>query len=309
MKLFAPDYYRDFSCIAGKCKHSCCVGWEIDIDDKTFEYYKSIPDEFGKRLIRGISIDKDTPHFVLSAEERCPFLNKNNLCDIILNLGEDKLCQICADHPRFRNFFSDRTEIGLGLCCEAAGRLILSRKQKSQLIVIEDNGIDELVSDEEQVFLALRERLFDIAQNRAKSIKERIQKMLSVCDISIPQKSAAEWANIYSRLEHMDLAWVDRLNELKLTENIPPVNDEWDIPFEQLLIYFLYRHTADGLYDGRFRERVAFAALGVHIIGMLFISHGNITLDDLVEIVRLYSSEIEYCEENVEALLGILEKQ
>lgn len=308
MKLFAPDYYRDFSCIAGKCKHSCCVGWEIDIDDKTFEYYKSIPDEFGKRLICGISIDKDTPHFVLSAEERCPFLNKNNLCDIILNLGEDKLCQICADHPRFRNFFSDRTEIGLGLCCEAAGRLILSRKQKTQLVVIEDNGIDELVSDEEQVFLALRERLFDIAQNRTKSIKERIQKMLSVCDISIPQKSASEWANIYSRLEHMDLAWVDRLNELKQTENIPPADDKWDIPFEQLLIYFLYRHTADGLYDGRFRERVAFAALGVHIIGMLFISHGNITLDELVEIVRLYSSEIEYCEENVEALLGILEK-
>lgn len=308
MKLFAPDYYRDFSCIAGKCKHSCCVGWEIDIDDKTSEYYKSIPGEFGKRLIRGISLDGDSPHFVLSAEERCPFLNKNNLCDIILNLGEDKLCQICSDHPRFRNFFSDRTEIGLGLCCEAAGRLILSRKQKTQLVVIEDNGIDELVSDEEQVFFALRERLFDIAQNRTKSINERIQEILSVCDISIPQKSSAEWADIYSRLEHMDLAWIDRLNELKQAENISPVGDEWDIPFEQLLIYFLCRHTADGLYDGRFRERVAFAALGVHIIGMLFISHGNITLDELVEIARLYSSEIEYCEENIEALLGILEK-
>ena len=35
MKIFAPDYYRDFKCSAGNCKHSCCIGWEIDIDEDT----------------------------------------------------------------------------------------------------------------------------------------------------------------------------------------------------------------------------------------------------------------------------------
>lgn len=309
MKLFAPDYYKQFSCIAGECGHSCCVGWEIDIDNDTFEYYKSLSDGFGKRLNNGISTDGEMPHFVLSADERCPFLNENNLCDIILNLGEDRLCQICTDHPRYRNFFSDRAEIGLGLCCEAAGLLILTREQKTRLVVIEDDGIDEPVSDEEQVFFALRERLFDIAQNRIKSINGRIQEILTVCDITLPQKSAAEWADIYLDLEHLDLVWVDRLNELKNIEEIYHAGNEWDIPLEQLLVYFLYRHTADGLYDGRFRERAAFAALGVHIISMLFAVRGNMTMDELIEIARLYSSEIEYCEENIEALLGILEKQ
>ena len=38
MKLIAPDYYNKFSCIADKCRHSCCVGWEIDIDENTNEY-------------------------------------------------------------------------------------------------------------------------------------------------------------------------------------------------------------------------------------------------------------------------------
>ncbi|MGN0106587.1 MAG: flagellin lysine-N-methylase, partial [Hominilimicola sp.] len=293
MKLFAPDYYNDFSCIAGKCRHSCCVGWEIDVDDETFEYYKSVSGGLGERLNSGISIDSGTPHFVLSEDERCPFLNKNNLCDIILNIGKDKLCQICADHPRYRNFFSDCTEIGLGLCCEAAGRLILARKQKTRLIVIEDDGVDELVSDEEQVFFALRKRLVDIAQNRTKSINNRIREMLTVCDITLPQKPAAEWADIYLALEHLDFAWTDRLNELKSIKEIPPLDDEWDIPLEQLLVYFLYRHTADGLYDGRFRERVAFAALGVYIVGMLFAAHGDITMNELIEIARVYSSEIE----------------
>ncbi len=309
MKLFAPDYYKDFSCIADKCRHSCCVGWEIDVDNETFEYYRSVSGKFGERLHNGILTDGEMPHFVLSSDERCPFLNENNLCDIIINLGEDRLCQICADHPRYRNFFSDRTEIGLGLCCEAAGRLILTHEQQMRLIVIEDDGFDELISDEEQVFFAKRERLFDIAQNRTKSIENRIQEILSVCDITLPQKSAMEWMDIYLGLEHLDFAWVDRLNELKKIKEIPPVGSEWDIPFEQLLVYFLYRHTADGLYDGRFSERVAFAELSVHIIGILFATHGNVTIDELIEIARMYSSEIEYCEENIEALLGILEKQ
>ena len=32
-----PDYYSAFRCIAGACKHSCCIGWEIDIDEESLE--------------------------------------------------------------------------------------------------------------------------------------------------------------------------------------------------------------------------------------------------------------------------------
>jgi lysine-N-methylase len=300
MKLYAPDYYNEFSCIADKCAHSCCIGWEIDIDDKSFEYYRSVGGEFGSRLQGGISID-DTPHFILSHDERCPFFNANNLCDIILHLGEDKLCQICADHPRYRNFFSERTEIGLGLCCEAAAALILKREKKTVLIELE--GDDELLSDDEQIILAMRGRLLEIAQNRDIALSERISEILEICDISFPNKSASEWAEIYLKLEHLDSSWVDRLHNFK-NAHLSPVA-EFEIPFEQLLVYFLLRHTADGLFDGRFRERTAFAVLSVYMIALLFNSCENMTIDELCEIARLYSSEIEYCEENIEFLLEI----
>ena len=72
----------------------------------------------------------EIPHFKLGVNERCPFLNNNGLCDIIINLGEDMLCQICSDHPRFRNFYECFTEIGLGLTCEAAAKIILTKKEK-----------------------------------------------------------------------------------------------------------------------------------------------------------------------------------
>ena len=38
MILRVPDYFDEFECIAGRCRHSCCAGWEVEIDEKTFDY-------------------------------------------------------------------------------------------------------------------------------------------------------------------------------------------------------------------------------------------------------------------------------
>jgi len=42
MKEIFPNYYDKFTCIAGACKHNCCIGWEIDIDESTMELYESM---------------------------------------------------------------------------------------------------------------------------------------------------------------------------------------------------------------------------------------------------------------------------
>ena len=57
-----PDYYDKFRCIASKCKHNCCIGWEIDIDENTLSYYNSVTGDFSKRLKDNIELS-DTPHF------------------------------------------------------------------------------------------------------------------------------------------------------------------------------------------------------------------------------------------------------
>ena len=108
MKTYAPDYYGKFKCIADKCKHSCCVGWEIDIDEESLERYNLIEGEFGERIRKNIAYNAESPHFITDESEKCPFLNRYGLCDMITELGEESLCEICAVHPRFRNFFSDR---------------------------------------------------------------------------------------------------------------------------------------------------------------------------------------------------------
>lgn len=155
MNVYVPEYYSKFRCIASKCQNTCCAGWEIDIDPESLARYQQITGTFGLRMKQSISLE-GTPHFILSENGRCPFLNQSNLCDLILSEGEDALCQICRDHPRFRNYFSSRMEVGLGLVCEEAGRLILSWPSRFRLVRLEGNGKEELTDDERYV-LALRD--------------------------------------------------------------------------------------------------------------------------------------------------------
>lgn len=315
MEYIVPNYYKAFHCIAGRCRHSCCTGWEIDIDETTHALYQGVSGAFGARLSASIEMDGGGAHFRLDAREQCPFLNRENLCDIILTLGEDALCQICRDHPRFRSFFSDRTEIGLGLCCEAAGELLLGSAEKMQLVPLEgaENAADTNLTEEEQRFFEFREQVFAVLQNRAQRIDARLQAALALCRTALPQKSPAQWASFFLQLERLDDAWTKNLQELQaaptasLSLTLP---SETDIFFEQLAVYFIYRHLAGALDDGAFSARAAFAVLGVQMISYLcklyFGKHGILPLAAVVEFARLYSSEIEYSQENMDALLAML---
>ena len=145
MKTVAPDYYKDFHCIADKCAHTCCKGWEIDVDEISAARFSKIP-----AIAEKVDSAAETPHIKLLDDETCPFLLESGLCSMIIDYGEDMLCDICRDHPRFRNFWSDRTEIGLGMVCEEAAGLILSQKTPMKLVTLYDDGGDEKMSSDEE---------------------------------------------------------------------------------------------------------------------------------------------------------------
>lgn len=153
MKIIVPDYYGAFQCIADKCKHTCCKGWEVEIDEASLERYMKMPD-ISCKIERGEDV-----HFKLLEEERCPFLKDNGLCEMIEKYGEDILCQTCADHPRFRNFWADRIEMGLGVVCEEAARLILGRKEPMRTVVLSEDGEAGECPEDEAWLLQVRDTL------------------------------------------------------------------------------------------------------------------------------------------------------
>ena len=129
-RIIFPSYYKSFKCKAGLCSESCCLGWEIDIDGETLERYKSLQGELGEKIRKNTATRGDVSHFVMK-NRRCPLLNEENLCEIILSLGEGALCEICREHPRYYNTLSGVTLGGVGMSCEAAAELIVGQENPS----------------------------------------------------------------------------------------------------------------------------------------------------------------------------------
>ena len=180
MKFRAPVYYSDFHCIADKCKNSCCsAGWEIDIDSETEEFYGNVSGDFGDKLRKSISNTKPA-HFLLDGKKNCPFLNDKKLCDIFTVLGEEHLCQICKDHPRFYEWFDGVKEAGIGLCCEEAARIILSNKSpfNTYEVDIDNEDFDKYDTTVYNYLSECRKKIIEYMDNCSSNCMKKIKNVL-----------------------------------------------------------------------------------------------------------------------------------
>lgn len=171
MKIRTPHYYQQFQCIAGACTDTCCAGWEVDVDRDSYQYYKAVKGEFGKRLKSVMVPSGDGGCTFTLKNGRCPFLNDENLCDLYTALGEDRLCGTCAEFPRFINEYGNVREIGIAPSCKTAGELIFNCKD-SVSFVLEDDGKPITGYNEIDGLLYMqlrqaRETAYEIIQNPA----------------------------------------------------------------------------------------------------------------------------------------------
>lgn len=200
MLLRLPNFYDKFTCIANRCTDNCCIGWEIDVDEDTLDYYKSIAcdrkcDSVKKAYLQKFLESIEDGHIKLTKDDRCPFLMENGLCDTICHLGangtdcdengRNVLGNICREHPRFVEVYGDIMEKGLGLCCEETVRLLLEEPvgEKSLKFVERDvddepDALPEGVAEARDAIFAEREHIFDLLTKRSKSLKERLIDVL-----------------------------------------------------------------------------------------------------------------------------------
>lgn len=342
MKIRKPDYYDQFRCIAGACGDSCCIGWEIDINEEQKEYYQMISrgsGALGERMKSCINWEEG--HFILQGkEERCPFLNRDHLCDLILTLGEDSLCDICREHPRFYDWFDGLTEVGLGLCCEAAGRLILGT-EKPVTFVEEKFDEAEALEEDLQILFQAREKAIGILQDRTYSIwqrlqhylqfiealqesldfdsEEELQERITTFESTGESKKFLENADYSSMihlcrsLESIDDAWTELLNQLEEFVHKPQNKEIWSMAaqtrayeYEHLAVYFVYRYFMKCREDGDLYSKgclTVFCLLLMLLFDVKTLEETNeITMEDRVQHAKCISKEIEYSEENLELL-------
>ena len=308
MEIYAPSYCKHFKCIADKCRHSCCIDWEIDIDLKAYEKYKSLKSNFGKEIINNIVIDEDgAPHFALDKNERCKNLDERGLCRIISNLGEEYLCDICRLHPRFFNEIGGRVEMGLGLSCEEAVRIVLEDNRPYVFEKIGENQERASSFDDYDPFEDRNEALaFMEKQNVA--FFEKLKAIEEKYGVSTDFYSYDEWIDTLLSFEILDGEWENILQNAKGKDKTSD-STQYQAELEALFKYFVFRHASKATLKSAFSSVIGFASLGVKLVSYLAEREENLTKPRLYEIVRLYSSEIEYSEDNTESLLFELEAE
>lgn len=309
MKEYVLSYYHKFKCIASACKHTCCAGWEMNIDKQSLENYLAEKSSFSSALKSGINVKKS--RFKADKSGRCAFLNDKGLCEIIKNLGEESLCQVCRDHPRFRAFFSDRIETGLGFSCEESARLILSFKEKIVPVLVSDDGKEVDLDFTERNVIDFRAKVLKIVQDRALLISDRITLLLKECKAQICDKDLFKAIKKFLSFEMVDKTLVKRLKSLKKVQMNLHTSEDKALFAEQFLANALYRHLYDAEDTMWVRAKAIACVISWWIILNIIESETGKKephFDLVVDVIRDFSTEVEYSQSNLDKLFNFAYK-
>ncbi len=339
MKKIVPSYYDSFQCIASACQDSCCIGWEIDIDERTLQRYKKAEKERGLSILKHIHQGEEGAHMVLKEDGRCPFLNEDNLCEIYIQLGEDALSHICQCHPRFIKNFGSWEEYGLDLCCEEAARIVLSQEALPSFEVCDiqeakmepQEGFSQEICEE---MVECRQQMFAYIGTTKDSLNSVIGRLLAYCEGNLEdlcQETGEAWEKEYIEadpdkgyyrelleffrgLAPLSVRWHNFLAEVADDfDAIYEVKDEFHRQYPRfqweaklLLHHYIYRYFLDGVWEEDYYSATFLAVTMVRMIELLdvawFYIQKKFSLEDQIYICCQMSKEIEYSEENVEAL-------
>lgn len=131
-KMKGISFFDVFQCINKDCPFNCCGGWQIEVDEETYEKYQQEPREFGKTLRRNISV-RNVPQ-IRQHFGKCPYLTKDKLCGMYLTHGEAYMTFACRMFPRRKVSYTCKgetmaEETYLELSCPEAARLFVETKR------------------------------------------------------------------------------------------------------------------------------------------------------------------------------------
>ena len=310
MRVRVPDYFDGFFCLAGTCPHSCCIGWEVVLDEDTVRRYQQLPGSLGERLRDAMTLDGEDVCFPLDGH-RCPFLNQENLCDIHCALGPEATSVTCREHPRFIEDYGPFQEITLSAACPKANELLLGSRDPLTFSERQDNQPTEDGDEWLDWLVPLRDRLLDLLRDRSRPLKARLRDFLLVAGEAqqlLDSENMAElaafctesWAistetdagsdsweaaacRCLQDLEILEPDWLALLKQWEQAPELPSFAPQDPEKLERIAVYFAFRYLLKAVNDGDLLGRAQFCALGVLVTDRLSRFVG------LPEALRLFS--------------------
>lgn len=302
MILKTPSFYKDFKCIAGDCPDSCCQGWEVDADDASLEFYKTLTGDIRNRIDSVLDRDEfGNTIFRLADKKRCPFLNAENLCDMHIAIGGEHTPYTCRMFPRFINDFGGTREMGVSFSCPVASDMMFGLTEPMRFVSELNELPPELNEIDAQTYFYLvkaREKAFSIVQDRTQPIHQRLIRML---DFGVEiQKDLEEYKegsddidffDVFRNPELINPQWIDRVNNGK----VKPVSDE--IFNENIASYFIFRYFLTAVNDYDVLSKIKMAVIGVLIV--TYFGEDSWT-------IHLWSKETEHSQYNMDRYRELL---
>ena len=142
-KLYlVPDYYPDFQCKMGACRHACCEGWPVSITVKDYFYLLGVscsPD-LRRRLDTALHVVSNPTNEAYAEispryDGTCPLRLEDGRCGLQVELGEEALAQVCRLYPRGVRM-RDHLECSCANSCEAIPELLMNHPEPIRFISI-----------------------------------------------------------------------------------------------------------------------------------------------------------------------------
>lgn len=145
--VLQPEYLNKFKCIGGACEDSCCAGWRVSVDKKTYLKYRRVENEELKARLdkyikreRKVEVKSDDAYARVSLESgKCPFLDAQSLCSIQGALGYEGLCDVCAIYPRLYKIVDKKLERCATVSCPELARLALFNEDGISFETVEED--------------------------------------------------------------------------------------------------------------------------------------------------------------------------
>lgn len=143
---------------------------------------------------------------------------------------------------------------------------------------------------------------------------------------SIKHKNLCEYLNVYKKIKHINsndplglekaLKYFEGNEEFYLRKH-KEFNEYYKenlYKFKNILVYFIFRYFMKAIFDYDVSAKIKLAIISTLTIKELavvrFIENNNeFTEEDMVEVSRIYSKDIEHSDENIENLQEIFETE
>ncbi len=321
IRVFVPTYFDKFSCIAGRCPDTCCIGWEVDIDPDTACKYRTISGSVGDKIKNHLTVDESGCEiFTLCEGDRCPFLDNHSLCEIQLVAGEQYLSKTCRLFPRFFDDFGNIREMGLGFGCPEAARIMLEDNDPFGLKLFEECADDGEEIDREflSALIRLRAEIIDVLEKDDQDFKQKVKSVLCLARDFQQQLDGEDFYDeyhhrnpetLFSILENMEFIKDQRKEFIRKCKDSPKNTGVFVLyqrDFEILLKYYVFRYLLKSTYDYDVLTKVKYGVFACAVIGRIYAYCGCPDFDTRVKIMYSYSKEVEYSDINMDLLDEVL---